>query len=972
MTDNTTASATRTQALTEDLGMRDNITTVFTKPLSEKLGISDNTSFNGEIRIEARDISGILIDKIATYTIKPNPFGGDSLIITDGGFNDKDNTVGRVAFGPAPFGTYNVTMTTIPAGYNVLGNSTLHEVHYTQVNGISTFRVVSTGTNLAMIPVTVITSSPSLNSTTFDTWTKTYSATIVNGTTTYTISKVQDLPPIISVGKQRTELLDTAITKQASVKLNLSFNSLTSGQFIINKIGAKNYTIPESPQIISVIPSIVTVPSGSSPQFITTPPLNKIMAGQIMVVPVESALLSSWGGVKQLMVHSKDGTSQVGNPPDDWFVIESAPIIPSSVGTNGISQDKINLFVDVKYRHEEDGQGFDWSKPSNHATKPILKVRIAKSDSLVSYSNGCPVLTGYTFDNTLHIWKQQDIILSNPVSIDANTCELDMTVDHFSRFSLSSSQKTTGGGLVPNGVISSGGGGGGGGAASSTQTGFGGRLVQPIIIYEISYDTCEQNTIRIIVGTVGSEAHPPNVKIRTPQKEVYSATLAQDQPYIDANKILPISRYVYEAKLDPKLNFFIVTAEQTSGRTAVATSYTASIDGCRNTIIVNPMKDLETAGGLEPTLEKGVPNIFDIKFQVNDNKPIKATTINQFVEPDSQLSVSAIVDSPSTIRRAELRVNIATGNYSNYAAIKMNVVPLANITNAYVISAKLPTSFLQAPAIVYWIHIINNEEKTQSSEKYFLGVKPTYKLDARMELDSTPSKAEGTTYRPTAYVYNKAEKPFFGSVSLIVNNTVVYTSPEQLFKKGQSVVNLEWSIPEAESESKYLVKAQLNLYDHSINTAQTILNTFQGTKIYPISEPIQASSIIDNGEMVARVGLLYSSNNNQDIHYKVTAPDGTCVIGKSDSCAVKDSTAGHRGNTISVEIGGQIFRVRYSGQNSPLERFSITSIDPIVGSWHVTLESDNGMMPEAHAIDDVHLKVKYRSTFTKLVTVASD
>jgi hypothetical protein len=75
---------------------------------------------------------------------------------------------------------------------------------------------------------------------------------------------------------------------------------------------------------------------------------------------------------------------------------------------------------------------------------------------------------------------------------------------------------------------------------------------------------------------------------------------------------------------------------------------------------------------------------------------------------------------------------------------------------------------------------------------------------------------------------------------------------------------------------------------------------------------------------------------------------------------------------VSVEIGEQIYRIRYSGQNSPLERFSVTSVDPIVGTWSIMLESDDGIIPEAHAIADVHLKVKYRSTYTNLITVSSE
>ncbi|HXG14363.1 MAG TPA: hypothetical protein VNK25_04450, partial [Candidatus Nitrosotenuis sp.] len=976
--DTVTVIVSRTRSLTENLGIVDTMTVSPTKSLQERIGLSTNILFKGGAKIEARDISDSLIGG-ATYMVSPNPDGSTTpLTVVDGGINDNDSITGSVTFDIVPFGTYNFTMTTIPTGHNVLGNNTLFEVHRTQLNGTAIFRVVLQTVNLSSIAPTVITTAPSLNSTTYDTWTSTYSATVVNETTTHVIDKVQDLPPIVSVGNA-TSLLNDAITKQASIKLSLSFPALSTGKTIQQTIGVKNYSIPESPHTTSVIPSIVTAPSSSSPQFVMTPPLNKIIPGQMMVMPVEPTLLPSWGGLKQMTVHPMNGKSSVGNAPDDWFVVETSSNVPSAVGTNGITQTNPNLFVDVKYRFEEDGVGFDWSDSDNFAEDPVLKVRVAKSSSVISDSNGCPVMTGYMFDTSSNTWKQQGITLSNIVSIDANTCELDLTVDHFSRFSLFSSPKpstpSTPSTSTSSGTTSGGAGGGGGGGSGGTAggEGFGGRLAQPIIIYEITYDVCEQNMVRITVGVVGSESPAPNVKIRTPLKEVYSATLAQNQPYIEANKVLQISRYVYEAPLDPQLNFFIVTAEEIGGRAAVTATYMVDIaDDCRRTIVVNPMTDLERTGIEEPTAEIGRPNIFDIKFQVNGNKPIRATEVNHYVESDSKVRVSAIVDSPTSIRRAELRVNIVGGNYSNYAAVKMDAIPLLNITNTYMVSAELPTSFLQAPAIVYWIHVINNDEKIQSSERYALGVKPSYKLDARLELDSPPSKAEGTTYNPTAYVYNNGEKQFFGSVSLLVDGNVVYTSPEQLFNKGQSVVNLYWDIPEVGSESKYVTSARLNMYDTPIETTSTTLQTFPGTKTFSILEPVNASSIISEEEIVARAALLYSSDVNPTAHYRVIAPDGTCVIGKSESCLVKGSTAGNRGNTISVELDGQIYRVRYSGQDSPLERFSITSIDPIVGTWSVLLESDQGIIPEAQALEDVQLKIKYRATYTKLVTVASE
>ncbi len=219
-------------------------------------------------------------------------------------------------------------------------------------------------------------------------------------------------------------------------------------------------------------------------------------------------------------------------------------------------------------------------------------------------------------------------------------------------------------------------------------------------------------------------------------------------------------------------------------------------------------------------------------------------------------------------------------------------------------------------------------------------------------------------------MYNEG-KPLFGSVSLIVNGKVEFTSSEYVFKD-ITAIDLMWNVPELDSQTSYDVKARLNLYDKEIDTTSTTVNTFKSTRSYSISDVINVQSIVDEQQkLVARAGLLYSSDTNPNVHYRVISPDGKCVIGDSDSCMVKHSTLGKRGNAESIEINGQIFRVRYSGQDSPLERFSITSVDPIEGVWNVSLESDS-VIPEAHASEDTQIKIKYRTLFAKPITLISE
>ena len=54
-----------------------------------------------------------------------------------------------------------------------------------------------------------------------------------------------------------------------------------------------------------------------------------------------------------------------------------------------------------------------------------------------------------------------------------------------------------------------------------------------------------------------------------------------------------------------------------------------------------------------------------------------------------------------------------------------------------------------------------------------------------------------------------------------------------------------------------------------------------------------------------------------------------------------------------------------------LERFSITSIDPLVNDWIVSLETSDGVIPQAQAMKDMPIKVKYR-IHSETITVYSE
>src|SRR6476660_2880444 len=69
-------------------------------------------------------------------------------------------------------------------------------------------------------------------------------------------------------------------------------------------------------------------------------------------------------------------------------------------------------------------------------------------------------------------------------------------------------------------------------------------------------------------------------------------------------------------------------------------------------------------------------------------------------------------------------------------------------------------------------------------------------------------------------------------------------------------------------------------------------NAFAMVKVIPIKDTTRIKLISDNtGKTIAYASILYSSFKHGDhTMYRVTAPDGTCVIGPSENCLVIQST----------------------------------------------------------------------------------
>jgi hypothetical protein len=320
----------------------------------------------------------------------------------------------------------------------------------------------------------------------------------------------------------------------------------------------------------------------------------------------------------------------------------------------------------------------------------------------------------------------------------------------------------------------------------------------------------------------------------------------------------------------------------------------------------------------------------------------------------------------------ELRY-VTTGQPENeYIALLMGVTPIEASDTASIVSATIPPIFMAPPAITYWIYVLDEDLGEQESKRYSVGVKPSYEIDTSIELDMQTSKRAGTTIRPSAYVINHAPDPTFGKVSLFVNGETV-SSTSHLFESGQTHVPLEWKLPKEASHIIYDVQAKVDLYGTSYTTEKGKLNSFIRTQTMSLSDMRPIVPLTDEaGTVIAQPALLYSSDPySKNLRFRVTDQEGQCFIGASEECMISDSTLENRGGIVSVEHGEIIYRIKYSGPDSPLERFSITSIDPFGGKWSVTLESMDDFIPHAFASEDIKLKVKYR-TISELITLSSE
>jgi hypothetical protein len=300
--------------------------------------------------------------------------------------------------------------------------------------------------------------------------------------------------------------------------------------------------------------------------------------------------------------------------------------------------------------------------------------------------------------------------------------------------------------------------------------------------------------------------------------------------------------------------------------------------------------------------------------------------------------------------------------------MKMDIESLAVSATSSIVSATLPSYFMTEPGVNYWIHVLDEELNTVDSKVYEIGVKPTKSSVISVEMDVPSVKASGSKIKPQVYI--SSDSTAYGTVSLIVNGEIV-SQETQLFKEGQTNVAFNWNIPKSDVISSDSLQAIVDLYDSSITTSEATIHSHPRTVALVASEMDSLELIKMDGQVIAEPALIYSSNSDENLQFRVTDPQGQCVIGGTNDCTINESTKDNRGGLTSIMYGDQVLRVRYSGADNSLERFSITSIDPITSQWTVSLETDGNGMQEVHATQEPLIKVKYRY-HSETITVFSN
>ena len=132
------------------------------------------------------------------------------------------------------------------------------------------------------------------------------------------------------------------------------------------------------------------------------------------------------------------------------------------------------------------------------------------------------------------------------------------------------------------------------------------------------------------------------------------------------------------------------------------------------------------------------------------------------------------------------------------------------------------------------------------------------------------------------------------------------------------------------------------------SSAPQIRTTEKFNRIADSVIPITVDEIIQEKTLVPRTlqGSLFTSARGEEssVNIRLASGDGTCVIGPADECLVSESTRVPGEIYKIVEIEGREYKVRYSGTDARLEKFTILPAGDgtiHISEWDVEILKDD-------------------------------
>ena len=796
-TDNTVSAVAQhtTTLSTESVGTTDTVTTSHHQSVTlstESVGTSDTVAVSRSVTLSTESVGTTdnTVSAVAQHTVTLSTESvGTTDTVTTSHHQSVTLSTESVGTSDTVVVSQSVTLSTESVGTtdNTVSAVAQHTVPLTESVG-------TTDTVTAFHPQSVTLSAESVGTTDNQVTTshgQSVPLTIESVGTTdnpVTVSQIHTVPLTESVGTTDTV---TAFHHQSvtlateSMSLSDTFaTGLTPTQQLVGNTQTQITVNPSRPQLVVISPtaalSTVTIPAN-----VTTPSINY------------SSIYTTIDNTN---------TVQISNPLDitKYSIDTENPIVQVTIPANtAMSGTSWNGVLDLPT--VQTGQNLVIPTPSGQ-TSTVKTVLEMGSSIPMTFNNAVQlVLFGQAGEHIGYYYSPSSVTEITTTCTDdtqatnnnlpaGGDCKINVGSDlhiwtkHFTGFatwssgsvspSPSPSVSTGGGGAGAVGVGGVGVGGVGAGVSSSGESSstFGGVLAPELKIDSVSYNLCQNDTVSMLVEYSVST---PTVILRTSLTGTVQATLAQVQPFAQENQNSTIQKLVYVAQVDPKETSFEVVALQAADNNVFSVGETVNVSGCEGNI------NYENTGATSAEqIPPGAPEIFNVKSQIG-NGIITPSEENQFTN-SQPVTVSAIINSPTPLSQVELRFVPIGNSTTGYSVINMGVTPLQISNTTYAVSGIIPESMMQAPAITYWIDAQNNAGKTTDSGQYTIGVKPQYDISGNLEMDISPTRAEGTMGIQTAYFTNNSTGHIYGSVSLIVDGNVTYTSPPQVFGTGQT------------------------------------------------------------------------------------------------------------------------------------------------------------------------------------------